>query len=220
MTFQNVQTKRAILDINFSGQQINTAKFLGLNIDDNMSWSTQIDHMCSKLNSLSYVMYRLSKIVNRAAVLTAYHGQVSAILRYGLMFWGNATNIDRVFKAQKRCIRSIHNLKCTESCKPHFIRSKILTLPSLYIYEVSVFVKYNTNYFCKFKSERYGNKISSVARRTALFSKNIVGMAPKIYNKLPEEIRKCNDVRHFKCILKTFLLQRAYYSVNDYLNGL
>lgn len=63
------------------------------------------------------------------------------------MFWGNTTDKQSVFIAQKKCVRSIFGLKQDDSCKPYFRKYKILTLPSVYISEVANFVRNNPTYF-------------------------------------------------------------------------
>ncbi|KAF9821776.1 hypothetical protein SFRURICE_001887, partial [Spodoptera frugiperda] len=68
---------------------------------------------------------------------------------YGVVFWGQSTNREFVFKLQKRCIRAIYGIKKTDSCVPYFKKSKILTLPALYILETAIFVKNNLNLFKK-----------------------------------------------------------------------
>ncbi|KAI5638092.1 reverse transcriptase (RNA-dependent DNA polymerase) domain-containing protein [Phthorimaea operculella] len=142
--------------------ETDSTKFLGLNIDRNMRWNIQIENVCNKLSKFSYSLYMLSKVVNREAVLMAYHGTVAATLRYGILFWGNATGRENVLKAQKRCIRSICGLKCTDSCKPYFRKLKLLTVPSMYIFEAALFVRKNPRLFPNEKSARRRDQICHI----------------------------------------------------------
>lgn len=220
MTFKQRINNKTI-DIKYNDNKIEeteVTKFLGLYIDRNITWQAQTDHICSKLNTFSYALHNLSKVVSEGTVVTAYKGYVDSILRYGIIFWGNATNKDSVFKSQKRCIRAIGKITSTESCKQLFKKYKILTFPSLYILEMAIFVKLNFNSFGHFRSLRYGSKVSAPRHVTALYRKNIFGMAPTIFNKLPKAIRDAQDIQLFKTKLKNYLLDKIYYSVNEYLS--
>ena len=64
----------------------NEAKFLGLHIQSNLKWNAHLEHICSKLNTFSYALRKLTKQVNRETVIVSYHGQVAATLRYGIIF--------------------------------------------------------------------------------------------------------------------------------------
>lgn len=193
-------------------------KFLGLNLDNKLTWKAQIDNVCKKLNTFSYALYNLSKTVNTSAVLTAYNAYVTSTLRYGVIFWGNSTDREMAFKAQKNCLRSALRIPRLESCQPHFIRLNILTLPCLYIYETVMFVKNNINQFSTINSARRCNKIYSQSFKTALLTKSFFGTAPKIYNKLPKDIAKLEGILELKKSFFRFLVRKAYYSLTEYLS--
>lgn len=221
MNFKQRIDRITNLNVTYKDQRINEtdiSKFLGLSLDNKLTWKNQIDTLCKKLNKYSYALYHLSKKVNQSAVLTSYHAYVTSTLRYGIIFWGNSTDRDLVFKGQKKCIRSVCGLNPRESCKPYFIKLNILTFPSLYIFETAMYVKYNSNQFSSFNSARMQGKINYGQYKTALLSKSIFGMAPRIFNKLPTAILKLHDPHLFKKALFKFLAAKAYYSIQEYLN--
>lgn len=138
-------------------------------------------------------------------------------LRYGVIFWDNSTEREQAFKAQEKCLRAICNLKPVDSCKPHFVDLKILTLPCLYIYETAIFVRVNPGLFATFNSVRLRGKVKSLPSKSALLSKGILGMSPKLYNKIPKSIRDIGNIKVFKARLKDMLIEKAYYAVKEFI---
>lgn len=196
--------------------------FLGIIIDKSLTWKPHIEDLCKKLCSRSFALYKLSRVVDIKTLLSAYHGLVASILRYGLIFWGNSTNKDIAFKSQKRCIRSMFGLKITDSCETYFKEHKILTLPSLYIYEVAVFVKNNQHLFCRAevasnRMQRDRNRLFLESCKTSLMKNSIFFMAQLIYNKIPRDIRDLT-ASLFANRVKKILLDKCYYRVTDFLN--
>lgn len=53
---------------------------------------------------------------------------------------------------------------------------------------------------------------------TALLSKSILGMGPKIYNNIPRAIRDIENLHKFKKLFKQLLINKAYYHINDYFS--
>lgn len=203
-------------------EEVETAKFLGLHIDKKLNWKTHIEMLCKKISQSAYALHTLSSIIGVEALLTAYYGLAESHLRYGVIFWGNSTEKDTVFKAQKRCVRSIFKIKPTDSCVPYFKKHKILTLPCLYILEVAVFVKTNPHRFKKLdevvpRNRRDNSRICSHTARTSLMRKSVFCMAPTIYNKLPKSWREL-PLSRFRNILRNFLANKAYYNVLNFLN--
>lgn len=111
MNFRLIKTANKI-NVKYKGAHIgdtNITKFLSIQIDDKICWKAQLE---IELNTYTYTLYILSKvIVDRNSVLP-YHGYVASILRYAIIFWGNAINVNPVFKVlRKRCVKAICRLK-------------------------------------------------------------------------------------------------------------
>ncbi|KAJ0183012.1 hypothetical protein K1T71_000988 [Dendrolimus kikuchii] len=209
-----------LLYIDKSIKHVNCTKFLGLYIDNKLTWKFHTDEVCARLSKFSYALYMMSKVVNVNSLLIAFHAYVTSVLRYGIIFWGFSTDRERIFKAQKKCLRCIFHLKQTDTCKPFFIDFKILTFPSLYIFEIIMLIKNNPTLFENYKSARHinKNKICMPPHTTALYDKSVFGMAPRIYNKLPYNIMQESNIHIFKQKLFEWLTKKSYYSVQDYLN--
>lgn len=221
MKFRQRTNDKLNLNINFNNvpiKETKSTKFLGIHIENTLSWGIQIENVCNKLNQYSYVLKKLRNTVNKSTLLTAYHGLVASCLRYGIMFWGNATGKETAFIAQKRCVRAICNLQKTDSCAPYFKDLKILTLPCMYIYESVLFVRRNLLKYSRVSSLRRADKLNLIPSKTALFQKSIFTMGPKLYNKLPKCIKAAETINLFKKMLFKLLIDKAYYSIEEFLN--
>jgi hypothetical protein len=68
-------------------------------------------------------------------------------MTYGLIFWGNLTDRNKIFKLQKRAIRLITNSGSRTSCRRLFKELGILPLQSQYIFSLALFVVKNMEIF-------------------------------------------------------------------------
>lgn len=143
-----------------------------------------------------------------------------------MIFWGNCSEKEGIFKAQKRCIRAMFNLKVTDSCLPIFQSHKLLTFPCLYILELCIFVKTNPHLFTTLKETRsrtisirsqYKNILSTGAFRTTLLRKSVICMAPLVYNRLPNSVKEL-PLTKFRKHVTDLLLRNCYYSVQEFLD--
>lgn len=155
-------------------------------------------------------------------MLIAYHAYVTSTIKYGLIFWGNSTNKDDAFKAQKKCVRAMCGLRPIDSCKDHFRNLAILTLPSQYILDVAMHVKSKPDIYTTLKNRRsnYRTQVVQTKARTELKNKNLTVMAARIYNKLPASIRQIDDINKFKKTLTKILINKTYYDIKSFLNDL
>lgn len=94
----------------------------------------------------------------------------------------------------------------------------------MYLNEVSIFVKTNPELFDIVKKNhrfisrsQYKFTVSRKRMKTGLMRKSIFGMAPLIYNKIPDTIKILN-LAQFKKKMATFLIGKCYYTIDSYLN--
>jgi len=91
-------------------------KFLGLIVDNTLSWKPHIDHLINKLSSACYVIRSVKPYVNTNAIIMIYHSLFHAVITYGIIFWGNSSHSIQVFRMQKKAIRIIMGRGYRESC--------------------------------------------------------------------------------------------------------
>ncbi|KAG8264098.1 hypothetical protein J6590_019446 [Homalodisca vitripennis] len=51
-----------------------------------------------------------------------------------------------------------------------------------------------------------------------LFEKKPTYMGRKLFNQLPEDLKRRRDEKYFKTALKAWLLQKPYYTLEEFLN--
>lgn len=69
----------------------------------------------------------------------------------------------------------------------------------------------------KLMRSQYASKLCDIKCKTALMKKSFFGMAPKIYNKIPDSIKQL-PLHNFKKIMYSLLIEKCYYTVEDFLN--
>ena len=197
-----------------------SASFLGVTIDRRLDWGQHTEHLCVSLAKYNYALRVLSTCVSKEVAMMAFHAFVQSRITYGVIFWGNTSHINRVLILQKRCLRSVWGLSPRNSCKPVFIRNKVLTVVGLYILESGLFIKKNPDLFSdsllnhKYKTRNKSNLQSSVYQ---YLQKNVEFSIKKIWNKLPTQLRNL-PLNLFKAQLKSVLFSRAYYTINEFYN--
>ena len=98
--------------INLDNNQIelvNKAKYLGLLINDDLSWDDHILQLCKSMNYYVHALRRLNKIFPKQLLIKVYKAYIQSKLDYGLSIWGCTTegNLDRVQRIQNFCARII-----------------------------------------------------------------------------------------------------------------
>jgi hypothetical protein len=63
------------------------------------------------------------------------------------------------------------------------------------------------------------NKAHIRACKTAFLRNNVLNNATRLYNKLPERIRVLDNFRSFKKEVKSLLIAKTLYSVDEFSNS-
>lgn len=213
------------ISLTYHGKTIKTedaVPFLGIYIDRDLSWKTQIENLSTSIARYCYALRILTNTISEEAALTAYYAYVQSKLRYGIIFWGNSVEVERIFIMQKRCLRTIFKMKYNESCRNIFIGNNLLTLYSLFIYECVMYVSNNFNDFKELLlSHEYNtrgkNYLSREKTNFSYIQRNAVYFIITVWNKFPQNF-KCMPIAIQRKRLKMFLVSKCYYSVKDFLS--
>ena len=95
--------------INITIKRVNEKKFLGVIIDDKLTWKSHINAMKTKMCRYVGILYRIKFHVPLKVRLLMYHSFVQSHLNYCCLVRGFAckSSIDSVFVKQKKAMRAI-----------------------------------------------------------------------------------------------------------------
>jgi len=141
--FNNASKCTSVTEISIA----NETKFLGLYINNNLSWKTPIESIKNKLSSVYYVMRLVKPHVTINTLKVIYYSYIHSIMTYGLIFWGNSPDSIKILRLQKKIIGIMMGCRSRDSCRKLFPNMKILPLTSQYILSLLLFMTRNKNQF-------------------------------------------------------------------------
>jgi hypothetical protein len=109
----------------------------------------------------------------------------------------------------KKVIKLITGTHKRTSCRPIFRKLKILTLVSLYIFEMLCFFKKIYKWNLKHNSEIHGHNtrrkqdLHTQQCNTVMYQKSVINRGKKLFNKLPMQIKQLDKYKSFKKEVKT-----------------
>ena len=199
-----------------------TAKFLGLYIDNHLQWNWHEEMTAKTICKNIFLLRNLSTKVPTDFLKNAYFALCQSHFTYGLIVWGHSPIRHRFFNLQRKAVRIIAGLGYREDCKDKFIELKILTLTSLYIFHCLIFIKKNlSDYLCHRDVHNHDTRYKSKLRlRKLRLHKSQNGTeyyGIKFFNKLSHDVQTLS-MRKFKITLKQYLLSKAFYTFEEFLN--
>jgi hypothetical protein len=140
------------------------------------------------------------------------------------MFWGGDGKSIGIFRLQNKVIKLITGVHKRKSWRPIFRKFKILTLASLYIFEMLSFLKkYQENVQQNLEihdhNKRKKHDLHTRHCNTILYQKSVINMGIKLFNRLPIQLKQLDKFKNFKREVKTFLLNNSFYTIDELLNS-
>ena len=146
--------------------EVEFTKFLGVTMDNKLSWLPHIDALCKKLKSACSLLKRMRHNIPAEHFKSIYYALFESHLSYCITVFGNANKAitNRLFVLQKHCIRILfgdlkafldkhstcsrtrafeyqklgHEFYCKEHTKPLFYKQQILSFKNLYNYQICI----------------------------------------------------------------------------------
>ena len=196
-------------------------KFLGVYIDEELSWKHHIDQVVSKISKMTGIMAKVRHYLSLKTLQTIYYTIVYPYLTYCNIIWTSTypTRLKPLFRVQKKIVRIMTFAKYNKESRPLFLQLKLLNIYQLNTYFTALFMysyfnnnlpNYFTNYFTLNK-EMHGHNTRSASniyinyRRTnyGKFSLKIRGA--QIWNELPKELRISQSYNSFQKLTRDYI---------------
>ena len=160
--YQVCARSRELLKLSINGKnikQVASTKFLGVIIDEDLSWIPHVDYLNKKLKSCCGAIKRIKNYIPESQFVNIYHSLFESHLSYCISVWGGASQaeIEKLFITQKYCMRILFGKQpywfITNTCqrvlsydkqmnrdyskentKPLFKANHIFTVSNLYNY--------------------------------------------------------------------------------------
>ncbi len=113
--------------------QEKTTKFLGVFMDDSLSWKYHMTHVNNKISRALYGIKQVKNFLPKDSLKTLYLALIQPYISYGILCWGNANSstLQKTISLQKRAIRVINNAGYNYHTEPLFKNSEIFRLSDL-----------------------------------------------------------------------------------------
>ena len=105
-------------------------KYLGVYIDDKLSWSQQIQHVNNKIVKNLGILYKLRHYLNLKMMKQLYYNLIYPFLSYAILSWGNTfkTRLSKIKTKQNKAIKLMFFAHERESARTYYNLLNILDL--------------------------------------------------------------------------------------------
>ena len=224
--------------------RVRSIKFLGVFLDEKLNWEPQINSIVCKLAKTSGVLYNLGNSLPKSLRAPVANALINSHISYAITVWGgNPLNRDKVFKSQKKCIRSLFKIRHRKKVKGVYIyghtkhifaENSLLSAHNLYNYSM---ILDGYKMLCSNTPSSYFSRCYSISPRNSLrllsskcnlssLSTNFRYMIPTLWNNFTNvstitSLSLCG-LKTFKRSLKVFFLAMqnsmdagSWHSINN-----
>ena len=194
-------------------------KFVGLHIDEHLSWDHQVQHVHNKLSSGNYAINSAKNFLPLHIRKNIYNSLFRSHLEYGIIAWGGISNnkLKGIIGLQKKCVRNVANKLKLSHSDPIFSSLEILKFPDLVVYNSLLFMHkfafglqpptFNDMFHPLGVNNRTGNY--RLVKYNAKFFDHFPSVyLPKIWNEYSSKIKHCITITSLKSLLTDLLISK------------
>ena len=201
---------------------VEKTKFLGVIINENLTWNDHVMLIKQKIAKSIGVISRVRYCMPRMVLLQLYHTLIEPYLIYCNIIWAanHSTTVNQLFIMQKKAVRLITFSHWQCHTKPLFIRLSLLSVQKINRLQLACFmynarhkllpVQFTKMFILNTDVHKYGTRHSehihrlhyrtNVCKYTARF------LGPSLWNTLSDELKKLPTYNLFKQKMSEFLL--------------
>ena len=200
--------------------QVQSSKFLGVYVDQHLSWKEHISNISTKIAKNLGILTRISRILPPQTRTALYYTLIHPYITYCNIVWASAykSNLSKLLILQKRAIRFVAKLPYGAHTKPEFLSLKILKPDQIRQVQIGIFMyryihnqlpstyrDYFQNYFIRNRCSRNTNPFYTPFARTNTRLTSIKCAGPRTWNSIPHSIRSLPSLQLFKREFSTYI---------------
>ena len=213
-TSLSISIESKIIDRIGEGCKEQSFKFVGIYLDEFLTWEPHLSNILTKLASANYIMSSIKNLFPTYIKVNIYNSLFKSHLDYGSLVWsGSLTSgqVNRFSKAQKRCIRNTVGAGYRDHTNPIFKKLNILKVEDLFSLNNSLFMHKFTLGKLPDSFELFFNPINRDNRSLSyILEKTDIKLQKlpnyylvKIWNSLPLNTKRIISVSKFKNTLQS-----------------
>ena len=178
---------------NVTLRPVETVKFLGLWLDQNLNWDTHVNKLTAKIKRNLHLLRTPKHLFNKKTLKLIYHAQIQSHINYGLILWGSMTrqnNLLRVQSVQNKCVEIISGNKNIEL---NFKSQKILNIKELIKMQE---IKVGYRLINKMLPNKISQQMQSDSKRKSLIKTHTYNTRGKKIPNLPK-VTKSNYINSY-----------------------
>jgi hypothetical protein len=220
-------TKQIKVDIKinidkFELERVKHTKFLGVIINEKLTWDDHISLVCNKVSKHIGVLRRIKHKIPVTLLRSLYYTLIHPYFDYCNIIWAISSTValDKLFRLQKRAIRLIANSDWNAHSAPLFLDLKVLTIHQLNLLQVASFMYkvYNNllpqyfidmfilNHSVHSHNTRQCNDFHVPYHRLVLTSNSIRVFGVCLWNNICQDIRNSNSLQSFRTKYKLCII--------------
>ena len=139
-----------------------TTNFLGVLIDEKLSWKFHIKYIEGKISKNVAMLYRTKPFLNNESLKNLYFSFIHSYLSYCNIAWGstNHTKLKKIYSKQKHACRIVFGANRKTQCEPLLRQLGALNIYKLNIHQVMLFMFKAKLGFSPVTFQSYFNEIS------------------------------------------------------------
>ena len=123
-------------------KRVRFVKFLGLLLDEHLSWKYHLSELSKKLARTCGMFFKIRNFLPLDVLVCLYNALFLSFLQFGIIVWGQtfASYMDPIFKLQKKAVRAISFQPHMSPSAPIFTDFKLLRLSEIFELRLLTFV--------------------------------------------------------------------------------
>ena len=111
-------------------EHVPSFNFLGIMLDENLSWKSHIEMVGNKISKVTGILYRLKNVFPENVLFVLYNSLIVSYMNYGLLLWGIHSH--KLELLQKKALRLMTNSNYLAHTTPLLIKHGLLNVRDMY----------------------------------------------------------------------------------------